>query len=1053
MNKRIATLLTFMLCFIMTVSAQVTEFTGTVTSSDDGHPVVGATVTIKGTNVRTVTNLDGKFTFKNVPAGSKTVVVTYVGMETAEAHVRQNMRIRMTPVTTSMDEVIVVAFGKQKRESFTGSAGTIDADAIIERQASNPLSALDGKVAGVQMIEGNNPQSEPTIIIRGISSINAGTNPLIVLDGMPYNGYYSDINPADVESISVLKDAASTALYGARGANGVILITTKQAKRGQAVISVDAKWGVNSDARVDYETIDDPRQYYETHYRALYDYYRNSQGMNAYNAHVKANQNLGASSSDGGLGFLTLSAPAGQWLIGENGRFNPNATPGRLVTNDGKQYLLMPDDWKEEALRHGQRQEYNINVNGGNDQFQAYASVGYLKNEGVVEGLEFERYSGRFKADWQARKWLKIGANVSYTHNESANNGMSFEAAHLMPSIYPVYIRDANGNIMTDAHGKMYDYGDGAVTGVVRAYGNSSNSLQSDVLDLSTTNSNAFGAQGYADITFLKDFKFTANISIYDTELRMKSASSPFYGYNATTGGSMTLNHDRYYSLNTQQLLNWTHEFGKHTVSAMLGHEYNRKNNTTTWGTKSNFLSYDTHKELDGMINTEDTGSSETVYNVEGYLFRAQYDYDDKYFASLSFRRDGSSRFATSKRWGNFWSAGAAWIISKEQWGLPSWINMLKLKASVGQQGNDDIGNYYYTNFYSITTAGGDGALQFYTKGNRDITWETNTNFNTGLEFELLGRRLNGSVEYYYRKTTDMLMWFNMPQSIGYSGYYDNVGDMVNKGFEIDLTGVPVRMKDFEWSLNLNITKNTNKVTYIPEENAVNSVDGKSGYVSGYHYVGEDCPINTWYLHKYAGVNENGEALYYIRDNETGELSTTTDWQQGSNFLCGDPNPDFYGGFGTQISLFGFDLSANFQFSVGGKAFDYGYQSLMYSPYSGWTGMKYHKDVLNAWSADNTGSNIPRFQYGDSYSNIVSDRFLTDASSLTFKNISLGYTFPKSWTEKLQISSLRVYVSCDNVAYWTKRKGFDPRTSFTGDATESDYSPMRTISGGISLKF
>lgn len=1046
-------MLTFLLAFMMAVHAQISNVSGIVTSTDDGQPVVGATVTVKGTNARTVTDQNGRFTVQNVPNGAKTVVVTYVGMETVETHLRQNMKIRMTPMSTDMSELIVVAFGKQKRESFTGSAGTLDAESITERQASNPLSALDGKVAGVQMIEGNSPQSEPTIIIRGISSINAGTGPLIVLDGMPYNGYYSDINPADVESISVLKDAASTALYGARGANGVILITTKQAKRGQAVISLDAKWGVNSDARVDYETIDDPGQFYETHYRALYNYYRNSQGLNAHNAHVRANQNLGAAESNGGLGFLTYSAPAGQWLIGENGKMNPNATPGNLVTNNGQQYLLMPDDWKKEALRHGQRQEYNLNVNGGNDQFQAYASIGYLKNEGVVEGLEFERYSGRFKADWQARKWLKIGANMSYTHNESNNNGLSFEAAHLMPSIYPVYIRDANGNIMTDANGKMYDYGDGLVTGVMRAYSNSANALQSDILDLTTTNSNAFGAQGYADITFLKDFKFTANISVYDTELRMKTAVNPLYGYYATTGGSMTLEQNRYYGLNMQQLLNWTHEFGKHTVSAMIGHEYNRTSTMETSATKSNFLSYETHTELSAMINTDGASSSHSVYNVEGYLFRAQYDYDSKYFASLSFRRDGSSRFSPSKRWGNFWSAGGAWIISKEQWGLPSWINMLKFKASVGQQGNDNIGEYYYTNYYSIAVAGGEGALRFYNKGNSDITWETNTNFNTGLEFELLGRRLTGSVEYYYRKTTNMLMWFNAPQSIGYSGYYDNVGDMVNKGFEVDLTGQLVRMKNFDWSINLNVTKNTNRVTYIPEENAVNSVDGKAGYVSGWHYVGEDCPINTWYLHKYAGVNENGEAMYYVRNKTTGELSTTTDWQQGSDFLCGDPNPDFYGGFGTQISLYGFDLSANFQFSVGGKAFDYGYQALMYSPYSGWTGLKFHKDVLNAWSAENTSSDIPRLQYGDSYSNIVSDRFLTDASSLTFKNISLGYTFPKSITEKLQLSSLRLYVSCDNVYYWTKRKGFDPRSTLTGETVESDYSPMRTISGGISLKF
>lgn len=1053
MNKRISTLLTFLLAAIMTVSAQMTDVTGTVTSSDDGQPVVGATVTVKGTNVRTVTDHNGKFRFTQTPAGSKTIVVSYVGMETAETALRQSMKVLMHPMAKSMDELIVVAFGKQKRESFTGSAGTLDADAIMERQGSNPLQALDGKVAGVQMIEGNGPQSEPSIIIRGISSISAGTAPLIVLDGMPYNGYYSDINPADVESISVLKDAASTALYGARGANGVILITTKTAKRGKATISVDAKWGVNTDGLVDYETIDTPGEYYEMQYRALYNYYRNSLGYDAYKAHTTANQNIGGDAVSGGLGFLVYRVPEGQYLIGENGRMNPNARPGNIVSYNGKQYMLSPDDWKEEGLRNGLRQEYTINVNGGSDQFQAYGSLGYLKNEGIVDGLQFERYTGRFKADWQARPWLKVGANMSYAHNESDNNGYAFEAAHTMPSIYPVYIRDANGNIMYDAHGKMYDYGDGTVTGMERAYNTSYNPLQSDALNILNTNSNAFGLQGYADVTFLKDFKLTANVSVYDTEFRQKDGLNPLYGYNTSSGGSLISYHYRYFSLNMQQLLNWTHEFGKHTVSAMIGHEYNRNSTTELWANKTNFISYDTHQELDGLVNNGNNGGNDVVYNVEGYLFRGQYDYDDKYFASLSFRRDGSSRFSPTHRWGNFWSVGGAWIISKENWGLPKWIDMLKYKASVGQQGNDNIGNYYYTDYYSISVANGNGALLFNNKGNKDITWETNTNFNTGLEFELFGKRLIGSIEYYYRKTSDMLMWYNAPQSIGYTGYYSNVGDMANRGIEIDLTGEVIRTKDVTWSLNLNLTHNKNEVTYIPESNKQNSVDGKDGYVSGWHYVGEGCPINTWYMLKYAGVSEDGQAQYYKRNTTTGELTTTTDPQQASWFLCGDPNPDFYGGFGTQVSAFGFDLSASFQFSVGGKAMDYGYQTLMYSPYSRYTGVKMHKDLKNAWSAENPDSDIPRFQYNDEYSNYTSDRFLTDASSLTFKNISLGYTFPASITQKLQLSSLRIYVSCDNVVYWTKRKGFDPRTSFTGDTAESGYSPIRTISGGISLKF
>lgn len=1050
--RKVQFLLTVMLTIVMAASAQVTSVTGTVTSGDDGEPVVGATVTVKGTKAMAVTDAKGKFTLSQMTGSGRTLVVRFIGMKTVEAALRPVMNIVMEPEATSMDEVIVVAFGKQKRESFTGSAGTLDAKDIAERQVSNPLSALDGKVAGVQMIEGNSPQSEPSIIVRGISSVNAGTAPLIVLDGMPYNGYYSDINPADVENISVLKDAASTALYGARGANGVILITTKQAKRGKAVISLDAKWGVNTDGRVYYETIDNPGQYYETHYAALYNYYRRAMGMGTTAANRAANANMGADSSAGGLGMLVYSVPQGQLLIGENGKLNPSATLGRKVMNKGMEYLLMPDNWHDEALKNGLRQEYTINVNGGNETFQAYASVGYFKNEGLVERLEFERYSGRFKADWQARQWLRMGANMSYTHNESGNLGNSFNFMQTMPSIYPVYIRDANGNIMTDARGKMYDYGDGMVTGLTRPNGTQDNPLQSDWLNLYGTNSNAFGAQAYAEVTFLNDFRATANVSIYDTELRQNSGVNPYYEYFASQGGMLTLNQDRYYSVNAQQLINWDHSFGEHRVSAMIGHEYTRQYSTTLWGSKSGFISYNTHQELDGLTNSPTTGSSKKVYNVEGYMFRGQYDYAGKYFASVSFRRDGSSRFHPSHRWGNFWSAGAAWMVNKEKWTLPSWVNMLKVKASIGQQGNDAIGNYYYTDNYTISVANGESVLLFSSKGNREISWETNTNMNAGVEFELLGRRLTGSVEYYRRKTSDMLMWFNSPQSIGYSGYYDNVGDMLNSGVEVDLNAEIVRTKNVSWSINLNLTHNSNKVTSIPDENRTNSVDGKPGYVNKWYYVGEDCPINTWYLQKYAGVSEKGEPMYYTR-NANGEITTTTDWQNATYFLCGDPNAKVYGGFGTHLSAWGFDLSANFQYSIGGKAMDFIYQGMMASPSAGNTGKMMHKDLLSAWSEENTSSNIPRLQYGDIYTSNTSDRFLTDASYLAFKNVSLGYTLPRSLTDKLKITSLRIYVSCDNVAYWTKRKGFDPRSSLTGETDEYAFSPMRTISAGLSLKF
>lgn len=538
MEKRILMLFACCLFAITCAFSQVTQVSGVVTAEDDGQPITGASIRIEGTKLGTVTDVDGKFHLSNLPANARTLVITYMGMQTKRVTIKPNMKITLTPDQQSLDDVIVVAFGKQKRESFTGSAGVVKSDDITKLQSSDAIESINGKVAGVQMVESNDPAcSNPSILIRGIGSINAGTAPLIIVDGLPYNGYYSDINPQDIESISVLKDAASNALYGARGANGVIMITTKQAKRGKATITVDAKWGGNSDGYVDYDYIKDPREYYELYYRGLYNYYRNAQGQNAYSAWKSANSVIGGDRTEGGLGFSVFSVPEGQALIGQNGKMNPLATMGNVVSNNGKNYLLYPDNWKKLGYRTGLRQEYSVSISGGNDQFQTYASGAYLKSEGVNYGSDFTRYNGMLKMDYQARKWLKIGGTARYTHNNANSNHNTFQGSLYMPSIYPAFIRDADGNILTDANGAMYDYGDGIITGVTRPMDQDGNFLQEDRLNYQNNNSNAFGFAAYSDITFLKDFKLTLNVNVYDTENRLHYAYNPDYGYLASATG------------------------------------------------------------------------------------------------------------------------------------------------------------------------------------------------------------------------------------------------------------------------------------------------------------------------------------------------------------------------------------------------------------------------------------------------------------------------------------------------------------------------------------
>ena len=502
-------------------------------------------------------------------------------------------------------------------------------------------------------------------------------------------------------------------------------------------------------------------------------------------------------------------------------------------------------------------------------------------------------------------------------------------------------------------------------------------------------------------------------------------------------------------------MLKWNKSIGKHSIYLMLGHEYEKDNGLETYASRNQVLNFSADKEPSGALNLVDGNSSSSLYNVEGYMLNAQYNYASKYFGSFSYRRDGSSRFAKGHRWGNFWSVGGAWIVSKEDW-FPknTFMDMIKLKASYGEQGNDGISDFLYSNYYSITSVNGKGALNFASKGNEDITWETNGSFNGGIEFELFKHRVTGSLEYYTRKTTDMLLYFSTPVSLGYSGYYDNVGDMINRGVEFSINADIIRTHDIDWNVNFNISKNHNEVTYLPDENKTVSVEGHAGYVdlANFRFIGEGLPLNTWYMPKYAGPDSQGRSSWYVT-NEDGTQGTTTSYSQATYYLCGDANPKAYGGFGTTLTAYGFDLSASFLYSLGGKAYDMGYSKLMASPTDAGERRNLHKDLWNAWSEDNTGSDIPRFQFNDTQNAYTSDRFLTSASSLTFKSVSLGYTIPKTWIAKWPITSIRIYGMCDNVYYWTKRKGFDPRSSLTGSVSVSNFHPIRTISGGITVKF
>ena len=1048
------------------VYGQNITVSGNVTDASDGTAIPYVSVHLKGTMKGVSADDQGHY---SISAPSDAVLVfTSIGYETVEMAVegRDVLSVRMYPDSEMLQETIVVAFGTATKESFTGSATVVGASEIARTQSSDVTRALEGVVAGVQMTTPSGSlDSKPSIRIRGIGTISGSVEkePLYVVDGVPFSGDLNNLNPADIESMTVLKDAASNALYGARGANGVIMITTKKARGSGAVVNVDAKWGWNTKALKSYDVISDPAQYYEMHYNALYNYYTDKQGMSHQDANALAAARVAGPVRDGGLGYQVFSVPEGEAFIGTDGKVNPRATIGNIVNYNGKDYLLTPDDWMQEAYRQSLRQEYNVNVSGGVDKASFLASFGYLNNKGIVDGADMYRYTARLKADFQAKEWMRLGANVSYT-NYNYNNGNGDEGsagsvgnvfgfASSMAPIYPVYIRDAAGNVMLDDRGlQMYDFGDGRNAGMVRPNAPNANALRLITLDKNNSEGNAFTGTAFVEVKFLKDFKFTFNIGTGVDGVRHTSMNNMYYGQFATNGGTLYKGHERQFYINMQQLLSYNRTFSRlHNIDVLLGHETYSRNTTSVSGYKTKMFS-DTNLELGGaVIDGQQASSSLSRYNNEGYFVRAQYDYASRIFVSGSFRRDASSRFHKDHRWGNFWSAGAGWLINNEPWFGVSWVDMLKLKASIGSQGNDGIPDYLYTDTYEISNNAGEVAVAFRSKGNPDITWETNLNFNTGVDVELFGGRLAGAVEYFYRKTSDMLFFFNVPLSLGYSGYYDNIGDMRNSGVEVSLNAVPVNTRNVQWSLNANLTHYTNKITMLPDEHKKMEVDGYAGYQSGGRYYGEGLPIYTFYMPRYAGVEqETGLPMWYKED--AGNTVTTTSYSEASNYLCGDPTPQIYGGFGTSLSFYGFDISAQFTYSVGGLVYDSGYAAVMTPPGTS-TGSNIHKDMLNAWTPSDPDTSIPRFQYLDENIAAQSDRFLTDASYINFQSAQIGYSLPQKITEKFKVSRLRFYVLCDNIFYVSARRGLDPRYSFTGTTNYAVNSPVRTLSGGINITF
>ncbi len=1047
--KKIFTLFTLLLITSSLVIAQTVQITGTVTSQEDGTAIPGVNVTVKGTTIGTFTDADGKYKI-NVPESATTLVFSFIGMTNQEVEIngRKVIDIALTTNVINIDEVVVIAYGTSTKSSFTGSVDKVKSDQIVKIQTASAAKALEGVAAGVQVTGGTGqPGSSANIRIRGIGSVNASSSPLYVVDGAPYDGSLNSINTNDIESISVLKDATSAALYGARGANGVIIITTKKGIAGKPSINLRTSLGAVSRAIPEYDRIG-PKDYYELMWEGWYNALVIASGYTPANAAALASGNT-TSGIVNKLGGYNSYDVANDALVGLDGKLNPQ-------TN-----LLYYDDWNENLARTGLRQDYNLSLSGGNDNSSYFASVAYLNEEGMVKWSDYQRFTARIGAEGKVNKWLKMDATLSGARSDQ--NGFLAEGTYttnpfyygrMMGPIYPIWQRDTSGNIVMDANNNpMFDLGGGTSiykwAGHTRPYAPNSNLMLTLPLDERSTDLNTVSARVGTEVTFLKDFKFRVSANTDMSNYFLTTYQNNQYADAESVKGRSTKEYRKVNSYTFNQILSWNRSFGSHKVSLMAGHENYQYMWENVSATRTGFT-VRTTQLVAGSV-AEGSTSYADEYALEGFLFRGDYNYSDKYYFSGSYRTDGSSRFYEDVRWGSFWSLGGSWRISKESFmGNISWINDLKLKASLGEQGNDDIGTYYgWQSLFSISGRNNgnyNGAIHSQLE-NKSLQWEKNANLNVGTEFVLFNR-ITGTIEYFIRNSSNLLFSVPLPQSTGISSKWQNIGSMNNKGFEVTL-GVDIfKTGNLTWNLELNATTYKNKITKMPLGS-----DGKpQEIISGTKKLSEGHSIYDFWLRGWAGVDpSDGSALYYkdIKDSEgnvTGK-ETTKDQNAASYYYTGSSIPDVYGGITNSLTYKGFELSALISYSLGGKMYDSNWAGLMHP---GSFGTAWSTDILDRWQKPGDVTNVPRLQNSYTAAFSPASRYLISASFISLRNVTLSYSIPVSIASALDMSVLRIFVTGDNLGLISKRKGMDPQQSFTGTA-DFTYVPSRILSIGVII--
>ena len=1106
--KKIFTLLFFALLSLGLFAQK--QVSGVVVDGK-GEPVIGASIQASGTSQGTISDYDGTFEME-VAESVKTLVISFIGMTTQEVPAGENLKVVMTENTEIIQEVVVTGYGNVSKGSFAGSAQAVSAENIEKKSPSEISKALAGEVAGVQVVTTTGQPGEAAQVrIRGIGSLNASSAPLYVVDGVPYeSAYISTIDPSDIASTTILKDATATSLYGSRGANGVIVITTKKGTSGeQGHIDVDVKYGANMRLLPMYDVITDPQEFVEMAWMSLY----NTSGFATEQGKIRdANNKLFGPKgipTQYNLWYVEGVDPehAGSALIGNNGKF--------LGEEDGVHYKPGMDNllpWRDAIFRVGQKLDATVKISGGSEKTTYYASIGYLKDEGYYIGSSFDRLTIRSNVDFNPKKWLKGNLNMAYTYSikeaagQGSNMNSGFAYVNQIAPVFPVFLYNEDGTIKTDPKtgGNAYDYG--MFEGSGRPYGSGINPAGSLRYDRDKTVQHYVSAGGSLEFKLYKDLKFLLNATMQYRGATENEFTNAYYG-DAAGIGRIATEQDNQLWITAQQMLEYNTNIGEHSIRVMAGHETQFARTSYIYGSKSHVAAYegDNVLELGNAIQNTTITSATNSTALESFLATASYIYNERYGVTGNYRADGSSKFAKGKRWGHFGSVGGTWMFTNESFLEPAkdWLKNGKLRLSWGVLGNQGgISTQLFQDLYSIEYVDGEVGYVWGQKGNPDLTWERSQIVDLGLEFSI-GKYLDMELDYFWKNTDNMLFYRPVAPSLGYSSIPINGGSMVNQGVEIQLLAHLVDKRNVKLDLRFNGAHYTHKITKLPEYLETD----EDMIMAGTLAVGHS-PYD-WYIPEYAGINDKGEAQYigyydpslgsfggansadnlqiygrkgnnyvlnvyeYMQKYYPGKnvddvlakqvISGTDSRYAGYNYIGKTRIPDFNGGFGIDLDAYGFSFSMTCSYGIGGWGYDYTYAELMNSDKVG--KCNWHVDMRNAWNSMMTdeqkqacidmGVNaVPRLSNGaDLYANMGSTRFLTSLSFLNLNNIRIGYSFPKKWMEKIKFRSMNIYVSADNLAIASARRGYNPMASFTGASDSYQYTPLSTIMGGIKFQF